>query len=77
LDCVFLGYASHGIDCRFLVIKSGVDDMNVGTIFESRDATLFNDILSMRNMHGMPSWESYPNPETTMEFGEKSDDESS
>jgi hypothetical protein len=37
MDCIFLGYASHRIAYRFLVVKSGVDVMNVGTIFESKD----------------------------------------
>ncbi|KAK1650018.1 hypothetical protein QYE76_067823 [Lolium multiflorum] len=61
---------------KFLVVKSGVDDMNVGTIFESRDATFFEDIFPMRDMHGMSSWESDPIHETPMESSE-SDDESS
>ncbi|KAK1694859.1 hypothetical protein QYE76_011556 [Lolium multiflorum] len=62
---------------KFLVVKSGVDDMNVGTIFESRDATFFEDIFPMRDMHGMSSWESDPIHETPMESDEESDDESS
>ena len=39
VDCVFLGYAIHSIGYRFLIVKSGVPDMYVGTIMESRDAT--------------------------------------
>ncbi|KAK1686094.1 hypothetical protein QYE76_046942 [Lolium multiflorum] len=62
---------------KFLVVKSGVDDMNVGTIFESRDATFFEDIFPMRDMHGMSSWESDPIHETPMESDDESDDESS
>jgi hypothetical protein len=58
-------------------VKSGVDDMNVGTIFESRDATFFEDIFPMRDMHGMSSWESDPIHETPRESDEESDDESS
>jgi hypothetical protein len=77
VDCVFLGYAAHSIAYRFLVVKSGVDDMNVGTIFESRDAMFFEDIFPMRDMHGMSSWESDPIHETPMESDEESDDESS
>ena len=50
VDCVFLGYAAHSIAYRFPVAKSGVDDMNVGTVFESRDATFFEDIFPMRDM---------------------------
>jgi hypothetical protein len=36
VDCVFLGYAFHSIGYRFLIINSGVSDMLVGTIMESR-----------------------------------------
>src|SRR4051812_11656609 len=50
VDFVLLGYAAHSIAYRFLVVKSGLDDMNVGTIFESRDATFFEDIFPMRDM---------------------------
>ena len=39
VDCVFLGYAIHSVGYRFLIVKSGVLDMYVGTILESRDAT--------------------------------------
>ena len=41
VDCVFLGYAIHNVGYRFLVINSGVPDMRVGSIMESRDATFF------------------------------------
>ncbi|KAK1643805.1 hypothetical protein QYE76_061610 [Lolium multiflorum] len=75
VDCVFLGYAAHSIAYRFLVVKSGVDDMNVGTIIESRDVALFEDIFPMRDMHGMSSWESDPIHETPMESDEESDDD--
>jgi hypothetical protein len=41
IDCVFLGYATHNVGYRFLIINSGVPDVNVGTIIESRDAIVF------------------------------------
>ena len=41
VDCVFLGYAIHNVGYRVLIINSGVPDVNVGTIMESRDATFF------------------------------------
>ena len=41
VDCVFLGYAIHSVGYRFLIINSGVPDMIVGTIMESRDAIFF------------------------------------
>ena len=45
VDCVFLGYAIHSIGYRFLIVKSGVPDMHVGT----RDAIFFENIFSMRD----------------------------
>ena len=50
VDCVFLGYTFHSIGYRFLVVKSEVLDMNVGTIMESNDATFFEDIFPMKDM---------------------------
>ena len=41
VDCVFLDYAIHSVGYRFLIVKSGVPDMHVGTIMESRDAIFF------------------------------------
>ena len=79
VDCVFIGYAPNCIAYRFLVVKSGVDEVNVGTIFESKDATFFEDIFPMRDMPSMSSQESdpFPEPVTPMEFEEQSDSESS
>ena len=45
VDCVFLGYAIHNVGYRFLIINSGVPDMHVGTIMESRDAIFFKVIF--------------------------------
>jgi hypothetical protein len=50
VDCVFLGYAFHSIGYRFLIVKSEVPDMLVGTIMESNDATFFEDIFPMKYM---------------------------
>ena len=41
VDCVFLCYAIHNVGYRFLIINSGVPDVNAGTIMEFRDATFF------------------------------------
>ena len=49
VDCVFLGYAFHSIGYRFLIVKSEVPDMHVGTIMESNDATFFEDIFPMKD----------------------------
>jgi hypothetical protein len=44
VDYVFLGYAFHDIGYRFLIIKSGVPDMLVGIIMESKDAMFLGRI---------------------------------
>ena len=51
VDCIFLGYASRSVGYRFLVVKSKVPDMHVDTIMESRDATFFENIFPMKDMH--------------------------
>nr|CAH65951.1 H0716A07.9 [Oryza sativa] len=51
VDCVFLGYAHHSIAYRFLIVKSEVLDMHVGTIMESRDATFFESFFPMKDTH--------------------------
>ena len=48
IDYVFLGYAIHSVGYRFLIINSGVLDMTVGTIMESRDATFFENEFPMK-----------------------------
>jgi hypothetical protein len=50
VDCVLLGYAFHSIGYRFLIVKSEVSDMRVGTIMESNDATFFEDIFPMKDL---------------------------
>jgi hypothetical protein len=49
VDCVLLGYAFHSIGYRFLIVKSKVHDMRVGTIMELNDATFFEDIFPMKS----------------------------
>jgi hypothetical protein len=51
VDCIFLGYAQRSIGYRFLVAKSEVPDMHVDTIMESRDATFFENMFSIKDMH--------------------------
>src|SRR6266542_3722702 len=75
VDCVFLGYAFHSIGYRFLIVKSEVPDMHVGTIMESNDATVFEDIFPMMlssSNQEMPSSSSQdlltiPEPTVSME----------
>jgi len=45
MDCVFVDYVIHSVGYRFLIVKSGVPDMHVGTIMESRDAIFFKNIF--------------------------------
>jgi hypothetical protein len=48
VECVFLRYAHHSIDYRFLVIKSKVPNVHVNTFLESRDVTFFKNIFPMK-----------------------------
>ena len=41
-------YAKNSVGYRFLVVKSEVLDMKVGTVMESKDATFFEDIFYER-----------------------------
>uniref|UniRef100_A0A8R7PKL3 Integrase catalytic domain-containing protein n=1 Tax=Triticum urartu TaxID=4572 RepID=A0A8R7PKL3_TRIUA len=72
VDCVFLGYAFHSIGYRFLVVKSEVLDINVGTIMESNDATFFEDIFPMKDMPSSSSQrsEATPGPTVPLEHSE-------
>ena len=58
VDCIFLGYATHRVGYRFLIINSGLSDMHVGTIMESRDATFFESEFPMKSTHNISSHES-------------------
>ena len=51
VDCVFIGYAQRSIAYRFLVVKFEIPDAHVDSIMESRDATFFENIFPMKNMH--------------------------
>jgi hypothetical protein len=62
---IFIGYAFYSIGYRFLIIKSGVPDMHVGTIMDSRDATFFDDIFPMREDYCSTSQKSLINDEPT------------
>jgi hypothetical protein len=55
VDCVFLGYAFHSVGYKFLIINSGVPDMLVGTIIESRDAIFFENEFPMKITHDVSS----------------------
>ena len=64
VDYVFLGYVIHSVGYRFLIINSGVSDMIVGTIMESRDVTFFESEFLMKNTPSTSSHESIFLPET-------------
>jgi hypothetical protein len=74
VDCVILGYAFYSIGYRFLIVKSEVSDMRVGTIMESNDATFFEDIFPMKGsssssnqeMPSLSSQELFTIPEPTI-----------
>ena len=68
VDCVFLGYAFHSVGYRFLIIKSGVPDMHVGTIMESRDVTFFENIFPMKEAPSSSSHEFGETPENNDEI---------
>ena len=51
VDCIFLGYAPRSVGYRFLLVKSEIPDMHVDTIMESRDATFFENMFPMKDMH--------------------------
>ncbi|WVZ55766.1 hypothetical protein U9M48_006388 [Paspalum notatum var. saurae] len=63
VDCIFLEYAHQSIAYRFLVVKSDVADMYVDTIMESRDATFFENIFPMKDMHSISRFFSEITPE--------------
>jgi hypothetical protein len=71
-DCVFLGYAFHSVGYRFLVVRSGVPDLLVGIIMESREATFFENIFPMRDEKCTSKQESVEKDDSTkpMELNE-------
>jgi hypothetical protein len=72
VDCVFLGYAFHSVGYRFSVVRSGVQNLLVGTIMESRDATFFENIFPMRDETSSSRQESVEKDDSTklMELNE-------
>ena len=49
IDCVFIGYANNSAAYRFLVIKSGISDIQVNTIIESNNAEWFEHIFPYKD----------------------------
>ena len=73
VDCVFLGYAQRSVGYRFLVVKSEVPDMHVDSIMESRDATFFENIFPMKEMHSTARFSSelIPESSTSSDYSEQ------
>ena len=73
VDCVFLGYAQRSICYRFLVVKSEIPDMHVDTILESRDATFFENMFPMKDMHSTARFSSelIPESSTSSDYSEQ------
>ena len=55
VDCVCLGYTHYSTGYRFLVVQSGISDMPINMIMESRDAIFFENIFPMKNSHSSSS----------------------
>jgi hypothetical protein len=73
VDCIFLDYAHHSIAYRFLVVKSEVPDMHVNSLFESRDATFFDNIFPIKDSHvisSLPLNETVNTTSESVEFSE-------
>jgi hypothetical protein len=72
VDLVFLGYVFHSAGYRFLVVRSGVPNLLVGTIMESRYATFFESIFPMRDETSSSRQESIEKDDSTkpMELNE-------
>lgn len=64
MDCMFLGYNICNMGYRFLIVNYGVFDMRIGTIFESRDTTLFKNEFAMKDAASSSSQE----PILSLEF---------
>ena len=63
VDCVFLRYAQRSIAYRFLVVKSEIPNVHVDNIMESRDATFFENIFPMKDIHSTSRFSSEITPE--------------
>ncbi|KAK1696649.1 hypothetical protein QYE76_013346, partial [Lolium multiflorum] len=74
VDCIFLGYAPRSVGYTFLVVQSEVPDMHVDTIMESRDATFFENMFPMKDMHSIAriSTEIVSESSTSNEYFEQS-----
>lgn len=63
VDCMFLGYDIRSMGYRFLIVNYGVFDMRIGTIFESRDTTLFKNEFAIKDASSTSSQEHILSPE--------------
>ena len=49
MDCILIGYAPKSSAYRFLVHKSGIPDIHVNTIIESKTASFFENIFPCKD----------------------------
>jgi len=45
MDCIFIGYALNNSAYKFLAHKTGILNIHLNMIIESRDVMLFEDIF--------------------------------
>ena len=50
LDCMFIGYAHHSASYRFRVTRSGNNVLKINTIVETKNAELFEHVISLKHM---------------------------
>jgi len=48
VDCVFIGYTYNSSAYRFLVYKSSIKNIHPNIIMESRNATFFKDVFTLK-----------------------------
>jgi len=48
VDCVFIGYTYNSSAYRFLVYKSNIKNIHPNIIMESRNATFFKDVFTLK-----------------------------
>ena len=70
MECVLQGYAQWTIAYRFLMVKYEVGNMHVDTIIKYGDATLIENMFSIKDIDctGINSYEIFPQSSTSSEY---------
>lgn len=50
VDCVFIGYTHNSVEYRFLIHKSDISDISMGTTIESRNVVCFRNFYPCKGM---------------------------